>query len=286
MLDCRYQLQTEPIYKFFIIWSNLIRVLYRQTIWNVLIVTCWMAEVPLWHIYSAFVAFSGTITSQRCAWRMEIQAQVSGLSHSYMSALRYAISGPLLCYIGPVASNVTGDIDRSYDNMFTNDAMYKSFYLLTVAVCVGNSANATDNPEVPAGSGTAGSDFSVACILWYPVGPRPAQQVWITWTVSSGTSAGTQAAAGEMAQRGQGFTFSFSFTTLNNVIIMSVCQICCRDVVLWWDSLAPFHCFTSYFLYVSAVSSFGFSCISLCVSSTKCGNRYTPVCPSVQHVVV
>jgi len=57
---------------------------------------------------------------------MEISSalHVSDLSHSYISARRYAISGPLLWYIGPTASNVSGliEVDRMIKFVIANNS--------------------------------------------------------------------------------------------------------------------------------------------------------------------
>ena len=72
-------------------------------------------------------------------------------------------------------------------------------------VCIsGNTAHTSDNSEIPASAGPAGSDITIAGILWYPIGPGTAQQVRVFGAVSYRAAAGTQTAAGEVAQRGQG----------------------------------------------------------------------------------
>jgi len=48
---------------------------------------------------------------------MEATLRVNDLSHSYISARCYAISGPLLWYIGPAASDVSGLIYRVSTNV-------------------------------------------------------------------------------------------------------------------------------------------------------------------------
>jgi len=80
-------------------------------------------------------------------------------------------------------------------------------YLLIYGVTVyiaGNTANASDNPEVPAGASTARANVTATGVLWYLTGPGSTQQVWVIGAVSPGAAAGTQAAVGEVAQRGQG----------------------------------------------------------------------------------
>ena len=46
-----------------------------------------------------------------------------------------------------------------------------------LCIVVGNTADAADDPEVPAGPSPAGSDVTVTGILWHSVGPRTAEQV-------------------------------------------------------------------------------------------------------------
>ena len=41
----------------------------------------------------------------------------------------------------------------------------------------GNTANASDNPEVPAGASTARTDVTATGVLWYLTGPGSTQQV-------------------------------------------------------------------------------------------------------------
>jgi len=84
---------------------------------------------------------------------------------------------------------------------------------LLVAVCVnaccvmsavGNTADAADDPALPAGARAAGPDVATAGVLWYSARPRTTQQVRVVGTVPTRAAARTQAAAGEVAQRGQG----------------------------------------------------------------------------------
>jgi len=72
-----------------------------------------MAQVVTRHVCSefapAFVAYSGcSIRYVHDVWKLQATPHVNDLWHIYISARRYAISGPLLWYIGPVASNVSG----------------------------------------------------------------------------------------------------------------------------------------------------------------------------------
>jgi len=71
-------------------------------------------------------------------------------------------------------------------------------------LAAGNPANSSDDPEVPASASPARPDISTAGILWYLTGSRSAQQVRVVGAVPSCSAAGTQAAAREMAQGGQG----------------------------------------------------------------------------------
>jgi len=88
---------------------------------------------------------------------------------------------------------------------------------------VGNTADAADNPEVSAGASTAGSDVTTAGVLWHSAGPGTAEQVRVAGVVSSRTAARTQAAAGEVAERGQGRLMSHLPTFWDLVLFFSVC---------------------------------------------------------------
>jgi len=46
-----------------------------------------------------------------------------------------------------------------------------------IVYIVGNTANTSDDPEVPASAGPAGADITTAGLLWHSVGPRSTQQV-------------------------------------------------------------------------------------------------------------
>ena len=78
----------------------------------------------------------------------------------------------------------------------------------------GHPANAADNPAVPAGARSAGPDVTAARVLWHSAGPGSAEQVRVPGAVSAGTAAGTQAAAGEVAQGGQGAPHTHTHTCL------------------------------------------------------------------------
>jgi len=74
-----------------------------------------MVEVLIRHVYSAFVAYSRCsvalwllqpITDSYYICKFSAMLGVNDLSHSSISARRYAISGPLLWYISPATSDV------------------------------------------------------------------------------------------------------------------------------------------------------------------------------------
>ena len=69
---------------------------------------------------------------------------------------------------------------------------------------VGHPAHASDHPAFPAGAGPAWPDLAAAAVLWHSARSRPAQQVRVAGAVPTRAAAGPQAAAGEVAQGGQG----------------------------------------------------------------------------------
>jgi len=74
------------------------------SLYFVLVILCCDIWSLQWELSATIVATSQTQTW----WKFQATLLVNDLSHSYISACRYAISGPLLWYIGPAASNISG----------------------------------------------------------------------------------------------------------------------------------------------------------------------------------
>lgn len=68
----------------------------------------------------------------------------------------------------------------------------------------GYPANPRHHPSLPERSNSARPDLPLAAVLWYPVGPGPAQQVRVPGALQACPPARTEAASGEVAEGRQG----------------------------------------------------------------------------------
>lgn len=77
-----------------------------------------------------------------------------------------------------------------------------TFFLLSLFS--GYFENSRHHPSLPERSKPARPDVTLAAVLWHPVGPGPAQQVWILGALQACPPARTEAASGEVAEGRQG----------------------------------------------------------------------------------
>lgn len=101
-------------------------------------------------------------------------------------------------------------------------------YLLGVLGYSGHPAHSRHHPAFPERPGSGGSDLAAPAVLRNPVGSGPTEQVRVPGTVQAGSTAGPQAAPGEMAEGGQGtkLFLIFKFRTIVHYHLSSQVIFC------------------------------------------------------------